>query len=160
MRNLVKTRLSSAHYENWWDEFNKTLKSDRFNLMIWLMNKLTTSNRPKFTLASEHDLRSKLSRRDNGSNICVCCELDKEDSVEHLLLKYPLYIEIRDETQSQIMYSSDGFQIDGDDTHRCIMLLRDYGAYVSQPLIIMEMAILLVTFLALVVKTIPFAKNM
>eukprot|EP00121_Abeoforma_whisleri_P004068 Awhi_evm1s3670 len=87
------------------------------------VNKLTAYNRLKFKLASgTHGLRSKLSRRDNGSNISFCCEVDKEESVEHFMLEYPLYNEIRDETLLQIMYySSDRFQkewFDGDDAHR------------------------------------------
>eukprot|EP00121_Abeoforma_whisleri_P001061 Awhi_evm1s944 len=85
-----------------------------------------------------------LSRRDNGSNICVCCELDKEESEGHFSLECPLYNEIRDEILLQIMYSSDRSQkeqFNGDDAHRCIILLQDYGAFVSRPLITMEMAI-------------------
>eukprot|EP00121_Abeoforma_whisleri_P001425 Awhi_evm1s1269 len=72
-------------------------------------------------------LRSELNRRDNGSNGCVYCELDKEESVEHFLLECPLYNEIKDEILLQIVYSSsDGFQkawFDRDDAHRCTMLL-------------------------------------
>eukprot|EP00121_Abeoforma_whisleri_P010363 Awhi_evm1s9555 len=55
------------------------------------VNKLTTSNRLKFKLASGKDsLRSELSsRRDNGSNICVCRELGKKESGEHFWLECP-----------------------------------------------------------------------
>eukprot|EP00121_Abeoforma_whisleri_P009969 Awhi_evm1s9182 len=73
----------------------------------------------------------------------------KEESVEHFLLESPLYYEISE----QIMYSSDGFQkewFDGMLLHRCITLLRDCGAFVSRPLITMEMAKVLVIFSILV----------
>eukprot|EP00121_Abeoforma_whisleri_P001541 Awhi_evm1s1375 len=67
----------------------KSIKKGVFK-MKGSVNKLATSNRLKFKIASgTHGLRSKLSRRDNGSNSCVCCELDKEESVEHFLLECP-----------------------------------------------------------------------
>eukprot|EP00121_Abeoforma_whisleri_P004272 Awhi_evm2s3860 len=51
---------------------------------------MTTSNRLKFKLVSAtHGLRSELSRRDYGSNLCMCRDMDREESVEHLLLECP-----------------------------------------------------------------------
>eukprot|EP00121_Abeoforma_whisleri_P013786 Awhi_evm1s12719 len=88
---------------------------------------MTTSNRLKFKLASgTHRLRSELSRRHNGSNLCMCCDMDREESVEYLL----------DEVLLRIINLSEGFRkewFDGDETHRCVMLLRDYGAFVTKP---------------------------
>eukprot|EP00121_Abeoforma_whisleri_P002418 Awhi_evm1s2167 len=102
----------------------KSMKKGIFKIKRYV-NKLTIYNRLKFKLASGiHGLKSESSRRDNGSSICVCCELDKEESVKHFLLECPLYNEVRDEILN-----------DGDDAHRCILLLRDYGAFASRPLI-------------------------
>eukprot|EP00121_Abeoforma_whisleri_P008798 Awhi_evm1s8080 len=43
---------------------------------------MTTSNRLKFKLVSStHGLRSELSLRDNGSNLGMCCDMDREESV-------------------------------------------------------------------------------
>eukprot|EP00121_Abeoforma_whisleri_P003499 Awhi_evm1s3142 len=36
-----------------------------------------------------HGLRSELSSQNNGSNICVCWKLDKEESEDHFLLECP-----------------------------------------------------------------------
>eukprot|EP00121_Abeoforma_whisleri_P011875 Awhi_evm1s10957 len=72
------------------------------------VNKLTTSNRSKSS--GTHGLRSELSRRDNENNVCVCCELDKEESAEHFLLECPLYNDTLDEILLQIMFSSDRIQ--------------------------------------------------
>eukprot|EP00121_Abeoforma_whisleri_P000798 Awhi_evm1s707 len=87
----------------------------------------------KFKLVSgTHGLRSELSRRDNGSNLCMCCDMDREESVGHLLLERPLYKDVRDEVLLQIINLSEGFRkewFDGDETHGCVMLLRDYGAF-------------------------------
>eukprot|EP00121_Abeoforma_whisleri_P012718 Awhi_evm1s11740 len=50
---------------------------------------------------------------------------------------------MRDEILLQIVHSSDRIQkewFDGDDAHRCIMLLHDYGAILSRPSITMETA--------------------
>eukprot|EP00121_Abeoforma_whisleri_P001965 Awhi_evm1s1760 len=145
-----------------WDYLNKKSKCDLYQKiqlddmvnakpmkkgvvkMKWYVNKLTTSNRLKFKLANgTHGLRSELSHRNNESSNCVCRELDKEESVEHFFLECLLYNEIRDEVLLQIMYSSDSFEkewFDGDEAHRCIMLLCDYDAFVSRSLITMEMA--------------------
>eukprot|EP00121_Abeoforma_whisleri_P003820 Awhi_evm1s3440 len=40
-------------------------------------------------VSGTHGLRSELSRRDIVSNLCMCCDLDREESVEHLLLECP-----------------------------------------------------------------------
>eukprot|EP00121_Abeoforma_whisleri_P008593 Awhi_evm1s7887 len=144
IRKLVKTRLSVAHYENWWDELNRKSRCDLYQKiqlddrananfvkkgMKWYVEKLTTSNRLKFKLAFGH------------------MALDRNSFVGIMKILLP------------IMYSSDGFQkewIDRDDVHRCSMLLRDFGAFVSPPLVITEMAKFLEIFLILVVKTLLF----
>eukprot|EP00121_Abeoforma_whisleri_P017223 Awhi_evm1s15788 len=70
---------------------DKSMKKEVFK-MKRCVNKLTTSNRLKFKLVSgTHDLRSEWSRRDNGCNISVCAESDKEESVEQFLLEWQLY---------------------------------------------------------------------
>eukprot|EP00121_Abeoforma_whisleri_P009071 Awhi_evm1s8333 len=75
-------------------------------MMKRYVNELTIFNRSKFKLASGiHGLESELSRWVNRCNIYVCCELDKEESVEHFLLECPLYNEIRDEILLQISRS-------------------------------------------------------
>eukprot|EP00121_Abeoforma_whisleri_P006746 Awhi_evm1s6143 len=59
----------------------KSMKKGVFKMKQYV-NKSTTSNRLKLKLASGiHGLRLELGSQDNGSNICVCCELDKEESV-------------------------------------------------------------------------------
>eukprot|EP00121_Abeoforma_whisleri_P005839 Awhi_evm1s5297 len=99
----------------------ESMKKGIFKIKRYV-NELKTYNRLKFKIASgTHSLRSGLSRREDGSNICVCWQLVKEESVEHVLLECPLYNKIRDEILLQIMYSSDRFQkewFDGDDAHR------------------------------------------
>eukprot|EP00121_Abeoforma_whisleri_P012098 Awhi_evm1s11167 len=63
-----------------------SMKKGIFNMERYL-NKMKTSNKLKFKLVSgTHGLRSELSRRDNGSDLCMCCDMDKEESGEHLLL--------------------------------------------------------------------------
>eukprot|EP00121_Abeoforma_whisleri_P010469 Awhi_evm1s9657 len=94
-------------------------------------------------VSGTHGLRSELSRRDNGSNLCMCCDMDRKESVEHLLLECPLYKDVRDEVLLRIINLSEGFRkewFDGDETHRCVMLLRDYGAFVTKPFMSIEMA--------------------
>eukprot|EP00121_Abeoforma_whisleri_P007176 Awhi_evm1s6541 len=80
---------------------------------------MTTSNRLKFKLMSgTHELRSELSLRDNGSNLCMCCGMDREESVENLLFECPLYKDVRDEVLLRITNLSKGFRkewFDGDE---------------------------------------------
>eukprot|EP00121_Abeoforma_whisleri_P014300 Awhi_evm1s13188 len=67
-------------------------------------------------------LDRKLSRRDNGSNLCMCCDMDREESVEHLLFECPLYKDVRYEVLLRIINLYEGFRkewFDGDGTHRC-----------------------------------------
>eukprot|EP00121_Abeoforma_whisleri_P008467 Awhi_evm1s7775 len=107
LKNLVKIRLSVVHYENWWDELNKKSKCDLYQKIQLDDIANVKSMKKGFKLASgTHGLRLGLSPRDNGSNICICCDLDKDESVEHFSLECPLYNKIREKILLQIMYSS------------------------------------------------------
>ncbi len=178
LRNLVKARLSVSHYQKLWDELNRKTKCSLYQSLLLddmgfvnsmkvgkarsrvYVNKLTPANRLKFKLISgTHGLRSELSRRDKGDNSCICCNANVTESAEHFLLECPLFQDIRDDVLCNITNISKHFRdewLKGDDTHRCVMLLRDYGAFVSKPLISIEMAMLVLTYLLLLIKFILF----
>eukprot|EP00121_Abeoforma_whisleri_P009034 Awhi_evm1s8299 len=81
---------------------------------------MTTSNRLKYELVSgTHGLRSELSRRDNGSNLCMCCDMAREEEkCGTPPVECPLYKDVRDLSKS---FRKEWF--DGDETHGCVMLL-------------------------------------
>ena len=156
LRNIIKTKLSSTYFDKWKIEVNRKSKCTLFRRLKFddsdciesirkgsfkmkqYVNILTTSNRLKFKLISgTHGLRSELSRRDKGDNTCMCCETNEEESVQHLPLDCPLYKDIRNDILHQIINLNENFKkewVKGDPLHRCVMLLRDYGNFITTSL--------------------------